>query len=281
MRLICPNCDAQYEVADDAIPDEGRDVQCSNCGHAWFQMSPAQLAEQAAEENLFDLPPEAPAADPQWDDGALQPVTEPEPAPEPEPLAAAPVEPPATPRRSIDESLMAVLREEAEREAQARTREAQATSPLEVQGDLGLDTMAAAPPVSAAARRIAELKGIDTEAKPEIPGPEPLSRPAKGRDLLPDIEEINSTLRPSEELTAEEDMPPLSQGRRASGGFGSGFALAMVIALVMAVTYAMAPRLELLVPALAPVLKSYVGLIDMARLWLDGLMLKAVAALEA
>ncbi|MFN7053310.1 MAG: zinc-ribbon domain-containing protein, partial [Gemmobacter sp.] len=23
MRLICPNCDAQYEVPDDAIPEEG------------------------------------------------------------------------------------------------------------------------------------------------------------------------------------------------------------------------------------------------------------------
>lgn len=36
MRLICPNCDAQYEVDAHAIPAEGRDVQCSNCGHTWF-----------------------------------------------------------------------------------------------------------------------------------------------------------------------------------------------------------------------------------------------------
>ncbi|NCO17101.1 MAG: hypothetical protein GW902_07720, partial [Alphaproteobacteria bacterium] len=26
MRLVCPNCDAQYEVGDDAIPAGGRDV---------------------------------------------------------------------------------------------------------------------------------------------------------------------------------------------------------------------------------------------------------------
>ncbi|MDC0135779.1 zinc-ribbon domain-containing protein, partial [Sulfitobacter sp.] len=31
MRLICPNCDAQYEVPDDVMPVAGRDVQCSNC----------------------------------------------------------------------------------------------------------------------------------------------------------------------------------------------------------------------------------------------------------
>ncbi|MEM9855677.1 MAG: zinc-ribbon domain-containing protein, partial [Pseudomonadota bacterium] len=36
MRLQCPNCDATYEVPDSVIPPEGRDVQCSNCGTAWF-----------------------------------------------------------------------------------------------------------------------------------------------------------------------------------------------------------------------------------------------------
>ncbi|WP_083096104.1 zinc-ribbon domain-containing protein [Pseudophaeobacter leonis] len=39
MRLTCPNCGAQYEVPDDVIPDEGRDVQCSNCGDTWFQQT--------------------------------------------------------------------------------------------------------------------------------------------------------------------------------------------------------------------------------------------------
>lgn len=37
MRLICPNCDAQYEVDAAMIPASGRDVQCSNCGRTWFQ----------------------------------------------------------------------------------------------------------------------------------------------------------------------------------------------------------------------------------------------------
>ncbi len=37
MRLICPNCDAQYEVDAGMIPASGRDVQCSNCGRTWFQ----------------------------------------------------------------------------------------------------------------------------------------------------------------------------------------------------------------------------------------------------
>lgn len=37
MRLTCPNCTAQYQVPADAIPENGRDVQCSACNHTWFQ----------------------------------------------------------------------------------------------------------------------------------------------------------------------------------------------------------------------------------------------------
>lgn len=47
MRLVCPNCGAHYEVDDRVIPDSGRDVQCSACGHAWYQMPPN--AEEAPE----------------------------------------------------------------------------------------------------------------------------------------------------------------------------------------------------------------------------------------
>ncbi len=97
MRLICPNCDAEYEVDDAAIPDAGRDVQCSNCGHAWFQIPPEIELALEQEDELFG------------DAGAL---TEP-------PVARSGCRwtkitgpPPAAmadpPKRSIDENLMAV-----------------------------------------------------------------------------------------------------------------------------------------------------------------------------
>ena len=53
MRMICPNCGAQYEVDDNVIPDNGRDVQCSNCGHTWFHRHGDQdtdLAEELGDE---------------------------------------------------------------------------------------------------------------------------------------------------------------------------------------------------------------------------------------
>ena len=48
MRLVCPNCEAKYEVPEDAIPETGRDVQCANCGHAWFQMRPRAAGAETA-----------------------------------------------------------------------------------------------------------------------------------------------------------------------------------------------------------------------------------------
>ena len=261
MRLICPNCDAQYEVADDAIPDEGRDVQCSSCGHAWYQLSPAALAAQAAEAELFDAPDAPPAVAPP----AFEPAFEPAPVAEPEPLADVPPPMAAAPSRNLDEGMISVLREEAEREAQARAREGHR---IETQGDLGLEAAA----ISPAARRIAQLKGLDPDALPE-----PLVKPAKGRDLLPDIEEINSTLRPEAELVSEDVVAPVAPSRR---GFRLGFGVALLVAVLLVVLYTSAPRLAQAVPALSDLLAAYTSTVDAARIWLDQLMKSATAGLQ-
>jgi|APEBP8051073058_1049385.scaffolds.fasta_scaffold00010_213 predicted Zn finger-like uncharacterized protein len=278
MRLICPNCDAQYEVADDAIPTEGRDVQCSNCGHAWYQEHPSVLEareEADALEAALTLP------DPVLETGT-PPLVEPEPAPVPPPPIVEPVpEPPVPPvaapprRSSLDDSLMAVLREEAEREAQARAREE--PRGLEVQGDLGLDSVGAVVP--AAAQRVARLKGIETDSQEDAEGEAAAARIAKGRDLLPDIEEINSTLRPSSERGVNEaEVSSAAQPQGSS--FRSGFALMLLVAVALALAYVMAPRIAQQIPALAKPLAGYVEGVDAARLWLDGLMQRAIAALQ-
>ncbi|MDZ4136863.1 MAG: zinc-ribbon domain-containing protein, partial [Paracoccaceae bacterium] len=266
MRLVCPNCDAQYEVSDDAIPAEGRDVQCSNCGHAWFQISPEVEAAAVDEENLFDAPedliPER-ATEPVvlagagGEAAALQddlPAPDAEDADEPEPEAAPGFDAPASlQRRSLDESVMAVLREEAEREVAVRQTEE--PRPLETQTDLGL----IAPVAAGAARRIAELKGEDSDAL--SPGP---IRPSKGRELLPDIEEINSTLRSSSDRADNaqdmDDLPDLND--RRSGGFRSGFLLMMVLALGIFLAYVMAPKIVEQIPGSADAMASYVAAVD-------------------
>lgn len=397
MRLVCPNCEAKYEVPDDAVPDTGRDVQCTNCGHSWFQMrgrtgaspfvapasmepvaaavepaaepepSPASKREEVAAaapieepaavepdvvpEAVEDSVAEAAAPEPFEADHVAAPegdasldvakaetatqndvegVTGSAPVPDPEPVvsstpdpvveaiartdAADEVEPvtepgvldvvtaeaealrpaedavgvaadatseaisdiapesvpesdleaaseaisgdiPASaPDYAVDDSVLAILREEAEREANARRAEA-----LESQTDLGID---AAMPRKGAAIAEADAK------------------PAARRDLLPDVEEINSTLRPSE-MQDDADAPDfVAPPPEAPRGFRSGFLSLMTVAILAAALYMVAPRLAVMVPALAGPLEGYVSIVDSLRLGLDGMMRSATVAIS-
>ncbi|MGL5012352.1 MAG: zinc-ribbon domain-containing protein [Paracoccaceae bacterium] len=311
MRLICPNCDAQYEVSDNAIPVAGRDVQCSNCGHAWFQLPPEVEAEQAAESALFDAP--------EVEDAAPEPAAVPDrtiiaPIPAPPPLPPVPEAQPPVPQaeepaaetpvaespvadkpaaanpaqRQIDESVLTVLREEAEREMIARRLDAQA---LETQEELGIDSaVAAMVQQDATSRHLAKLKGEDPDARPAPPAPvappvitappsfaddpEPeyeAPRELTRRDRLPNIEEINSTLRPGD-VGMDDDGESFEIVQRPAGrsGFRSGFVLMLILAALVIALYVMAPRIAEQIPGAKPALDSYVATVDAARTWLDG-----------
>jgi predicted Zn finger-like uncharacterized protein len=255
MRLVCPNCDAKYEVPDDAIPEGGRDVQCANCSHAWFQMKPSKAAAVVA--------PPAPIREPDSvsDTEAAQKPKDPMSAPE---VAAQPVAETAASGYGVDESVLAILRDEAEREVSARNAEGR---PLEMQADLGIEAS-----MNAAQKRTAMLRAEDTDVA---------AKPSARRDLLPDVEEINSTLRPSER--AEEEDAEAGAGTEAERGrssFRSGFMMMMVIAVLGLVAYLTAPQLSSQVPALERPLSAYVGFVDMMRLQLDGLMQSATLAIN-
>lgn len=263
MRLICPNCDAEYEVDNAAIPDTGRDVQCSSCGHAWFQLPPEVELALEQEDELFGSPVgDATASGPSAATGAAPAEDDAE-----GPAPAMPAQ-----KRTVDENLMAILREEAEREAEARKAEA---APIETQTEMGL----AAPPVRAgglvgAARRIAQLKGIDPDAAPK-----PAPRPGSRRDMLPDIEEINSSLKGGDAALGLPELEP-AIATPSGNGFRSGFALSLLIAAAGVAAYVMEPRISEQIPAAAGAMQAYVGVVDDARLWLDGIMRAATASLR-
>ena len=281
MRLICPNCDAEYQVDDAAIPEAGRDVQCSNCGHAWFQLpADAEMAREA-EEDLFgaDTAETVQAVPPAADaDPDKKPAT-PEAEPSADEAGAALTAVPA--RQTLAESVLSVLREEAERETAVRREEAPVTSDvrgvIETQTEFGLDDASESLGSSAAARHIARLKGTDADLPPLA-----TAKAAARRDLLPDIEEINSTLRANSDRAREADneveaLPDLKPRRR---GFRSGFVLVMIVAVVLAMAYIMAPRIVAQIPGSAPAMKSYVTTVDGWRLWLDGVMQSASGSLR-
>ncbi len=65
MRLVCPNCDAEYEVDEDLVPPEGRDVQCSNCSITWFQKPDQPEADTETAAAAPSLTPQRPDTDPE------------------------------------------------------------------------------------------------------------------------------------------------------------------------------------------------------------------------
>lgn len=249
MRLLCPNCDAEYEVDASVIPDNGRDVQCSNCGHAWFQLPPEIEAEIEAEDALYDAPP--------------APVAAPVPAEMPEEL----------PRRGIDESVLAVLREEADRETAARRSDA--PQGIETQTEMGLAPQAATG--GSVAQRIARMKGVEAPVAAAPP-----ARPQTRREMLPEIEEINSTLRASSEKRSGESaaVADTMAAAKGSGGFRSGFVLMLVLAILLVIVYVMAPRISQQIPGASAAMEAYVASVDHARLVLDGLMKSAIGWLR-
>ncbi|MFY2823676.1 zinc-ribbon domain-containing protein [Ruegeria sp. MALMAid1280] len=250
MRLTCPNCSAQYEVPDEVIPEEGRDVQCSNCENTWFQAKhpdqPAAAAEPVVEDTPAEPEPAEAAAEPDTE-VKVEPQPEPTPVPEaaPEPEAAAEPEKPAA-TGNVDPAVASILKEEAAREADLRAQEG---GSLETQPDLALDTPPEPEPDPE--RAIKELTATET------------AEDAGQKDALPDVEAINSSLR-SDDAPAAEDAAP-----HKSGGFMRGFAAILIVGILLMLIYGNAQKISQAVPQADPILEPYVTMVDQARLWLE------------
>ncbi|WP_120632390.1 zinc-ribbon domain-containing protein [Ruegeria sp. EL01] len=240
MRLTCPNCSAQYEVPDEVIPEEGRDVQCSNCDQTWFQAKhptdeisePAQVEDDAADADAPAVEAET-SEDEIADSTTEETSTKPEPEPEPEKASEEPT-------GNVDPSVASILQEEAAREAELRAQEG---GGLETQPDLALDT----PP--------------EPKIEPKRPSASVTAEDAGQKEALPDVDAINSTMR--------AEMTEIEAPVRKSGGFVRGFALMLIIGVILYLIYGNAQQISEAVPQADPVLNSYVSLVDQARIWLE------------
>ena len=284
MRLTCRNCDAQYEVDDAAIPPKGRDVQCSGCGHAWFQMR-VDAVPQLRPEVSAPVDPAGPdPAAAMWSDPGVHTKDDPartEPLTDegPPPVLPEAQEDAALRRRGLDDTVLEVLREEAAREA--AVRRAEAPPPIEVQTDLGL---APPPPplppsVLAARQSFADFLVSPDELTLEE---DTQARPASRRELFPDIEEINSTLRASSEPRGDESEAGTETHVGADRrGFRTGFLMIILIAVLLSLLYAMAPRIVAAVPASESAMQAYVEGVDLARLSVDAALQSAIRSLRS
>ncbi|HVG48205.1 MAG TPA: zinc-ribbon domain-containing protein [Rubellimicrobium sp.] len=252
MRLICPNCGAQYEVPSEAIPPAGRDVQCSACGRTWFEKPPA------AEPEPWDLVPRVLADEEEADD-----LAEAEAAPPP---AASP----AAPRSTVTPEVAGILRAEAEREAQVRAQEAAARSiPVT---DRPVAAVSPAP------------QPVPPQPRSVSPAPEPVrqaARSARTAERGLDIDQINSSLRTANNRIGGK-APQVGQARRR-GSFARGFWGALLVVALLAGLYVTGPAITAAVPQAGVVLTPYVAAVNNGRVWLDrqvGALLNGGAATE-
>lgn len=147
IRLTCESCGARYRLAPGAVPPQGREVECTACGHIWFarpQPAPAPAPASASAQMTIGSDPEDPAGD---DD-----------------------QPPRL-SRPLPANVLAILRNELEFEQRARAAEttAETTAAPESAGD---DPPPApepvAPPPPAAVHDIVQPKP-DPQAQAQAP----------------------------------------------------------------------------------------------------------------
>jgi len=163
-------------------------------------------------------------------------------------------------RRAIDETTLSVLREEAERETQARVDEG--TSLL----------VEPAPPAMVEPVE----RSLETRAAPAL---DPEDRQAR-KELLPDIEQINSTLRATADRAGEavsRDAPQTVRRHRTA--FRFGFVTAVTAIAVLVLAYAFAPTIVSMAPETETSMISYVATVDTLRGWFETVMVAATEAM--
>jgi len=309
MKLICPNCGAQYQIDADVIPEAGRDVQCSNCGHTWFERPGASEAAEegfGAMETLAEPDVTAPA-----------PAAETPPAPEMPDQSSfedtvgddAPTE---FTRKPLDNSVADILQEEAAREQAARIADVPEAPSIETQVEMPVAEPAVDIPDVPDVPEIPDIP--ETPNVPEVDLPkmeedlpdvdasmddeETRSRIARLRgeeaniaavaaataasrkEVLPDIDEINSTLRSSAERGEMPEPMPEQVGKTNKRGFRFGFYLGILLILALVLLYIFADQIIAAAPALEGAISGYVTMVDNFRLWLDGLIRGAADSIE-
>ena len=101
MLIKCPNCNAQYEVPNDIVPAAGRDVQCSSCSKTWFVTS---LSGRKSIKNKVSKHESLQKGDLSKFETTESYLTD-------------------KSNKEVDREVLEILREEADREIQARLRE--------------------------------------------------------------------------------------------------------------------------------------------------------------
>ncbi|MEM7544390.1 MAG: zinc-ribbon domain-containing protein [Pseudomonadota bacterium] len=231
MRLVCPSCSAEYEVAAEAVGTKGRMVRCAACASEWFQAPSAKsVVPQKAEP--FIEPMQEPQADPHpaevatGDERAERSLSalsgfDDDFDDEPEVVPATPQADNKADRQSALSSLTSFTDDDDDDDVGRR----------QVYYDVDPEPM----------------RSVDSVVEESLI---PSSRRTEGIDAL------TASLRSDEDET----------DTRTGGAFLAGFATITLIALVLIAVYVKAPEIAQLAPAVKGPLTIYADMVDQGRL---------------
>jgi predicted Zn finger-like uncharacterized protein len=271
ISLVCPGCTAEYRVPEHAIPSEGREVECSNCGRVWLaapvmtKPAPLDLASLAIPAPEAETPPSAPeTAEPQ-------------------------------PSRRLPETVFNILRDEVEHEKRVRAAKSTVpTKPPVAGSDHKSDSTAGTesdwPATTVIVPGQRDLPPAKVSATVEAPRQSPHPLPmAAFRDEFPDLDEGSKDAGPKEDMPrsptpirpaiAEQIINPTAQPRPAPAisqtstaptarGYRLGFRLALLVLAAALAVYSAAPQLAGKGGA-GEELAQWRVQIDKGRLWLQ------------
>ncbi len=366
MRLICPNCGAQYEVAEDSVPAAGRDVQCSNCGHTWLERPGSSVAAEqeltstggaaagavagaaasaastvggddvagsvsdgleefaesaqakvdsgknavsdlmsagagdaaanamddaasaagdmtdAVTDRAGDLAGSAKDAASGIADSASDAASDIADKAKDAAGEAAETVSRSVPKHELEDSVADILKQEADLELDARQSE---SGSLETQTDIPMD-LPEGDMESQARDRIAKLKGEESSAAANVAAVSALAAGAAatasttGKEVLPDIDEINSTLRTNAERGEAVAPPPEQVEKTKRKGFRWGFWGILFLILLAVLIYLFADQIIGMAPASEGAVTGYVDTINGMRGWVNGKAENAITSLE-
>lgn len=223
MRLVCPRCDAEYEIDERLIPASGREVECSSCENVWFQAGRLRMP----------APVTAPGDAPSDAGGAAE-------AP---PMA-----------RPLAEDVMSILRAEA-----AHFRASHPGIDAAAQADAApADPDAMPPPGDAPAPVLPVAAGAGAEPDADIPAPAEGDVTPAPAPPLPETAPLAAAHSGQQDIDAQAGhgiaiprVVPVSDAAPAAappppavrrGGFGKGFLIGLLIAAVVFGLYLAAPH---------------------------------------
>jgi predicted Zn finger-like uncharacterized protein len=245
IEIVCPNCQARYQLPDGAIGAEGRKVSCSSCAHKWraHPEGPAEMAP-AAPAPRERTAAEAMASLASGGSGSAAPPASP---------------PPASGNR--DEQMAAIRR------MLSDLKEAADTVPDRSDGAEERSRPEPAPAsLGPSARRRDDDAPNRDRLEDRIDDVNILAKMVKGEPTGSGYDAAK--LRKRHEKRAKR-MQRSRERRKKSGAFLTGFTLVAVVSSVMVGLYVMHPRIIAASPEMAPALVEYVTTVDRYRVEFD------------